>query len=71
MPGPLMYFLVALFFLLVCILAVPGDGADLPGKQGPPLASGALFLVSPAAQGRNQSPMTQRIAGSRITGPAL
>ena len=50
MPGILWYFAIALFFLLVVILAVPSDGADLtaPGaRPGPSLASGPAFVVSP------------------------
>jgi len=39
--GVIWYFLLALFFLVVIILAVPSDGAML--------ASGPSFLVSPKA----------------------
>jgi hypothetical protein len=47
MPSLFAYFALAVFFLLVCILAVPSDDTIGQPETGPPLASGPALLVSP------------------------
>jgi len=47
MPGILTYFLLAVFFLAVCILAVPSEDTK---KEEAPLAIGPALLIPKAEE---------------------
>ena len=54
MPGLLMYFLTAVFFLVVVVLAVPSD--DTGRKPDEPLALGPAVLIPKADEKGPQRP---------------